>query len=86
MADEDEAEWASAEVEGGDVPLSPSIPPAAQQQQQPRIDPSVFKNWLCIYPCYLNPKKKCCEGRKVPLHLLVGCERSAFWKRLLSRV
>ena len=48
------------------------MPQAGGGPQQ--IDPKLVKKWNCIYPCYLNPRKKVSEGRRLPLHLLVGCE------------
>jgi hypothetical protein len=85
---DDEADWDGAELEGipeltvdaaAGMPGMPAMPPSLAQQpgpgpQQQQLDPSVYKNWLCIYPCYINPKKKVCEGRRLPLDLVIGCE------------
>ena len=37
-------------------------------------DPKLVKRWAIIYPCYVNPRKKVSEGRRLPIHLLAGCE------------
>jgi signal recognition particle subunit SEC65 len=79
MADhDDDDDWKSAEVEqldaGGAGSASAASTAAGSAPQQQQIHPSVYKKWICVYPCYLDPKKQVGEGRKLPLHLLVGCE------------
>lgn len=79
MADhDDDDDWKSAEVEqldaGGAGSASAASTAAGSAPQQQQIHPSVYKKWICVYPCYLDPKKQVGEGRKLPLHLLVGCD------------
>jgi hypothetical protein len=37
-------------------------------------DPKVYKKWICIYSVYIDCNKKVSEGRRLPLHKLVGCK------------
>ncbi|CAO3625250.1 unnamed protein product [Cunninghamella blakesleeana] len=30
-----------------------------------RIDPSEYKDWVCVYPCYIDVDKSVTEGRKI---------------------
>ncbi|KAJ2962926.1 hypothetical protein NQZ79_g1963 [Umbelopsis isabellina] len=31
-----------------------------------RLDPSVYKRWVCVYPCYIDAEKSLDQGRKIP--------------------
>ncbi|KAG2189386.1 hypothetical protein INT44_004528 [Umbelopsis vinacea] len=30
-----------------------------------RVDPSVYKNWICVYPCYIDADKSLEQGRRI---------------------
>ena len=37
----------------------------------PQIDPSVFKKWHSIYPCYMNSNTSIQDGRRLPRSVCV---------------
>lgn len=71
--DASKLEAAAAHSSGaGEKPAGGQGP--VQQQQPKQLDKEEFKHYITIYPCYLNPKLKMSQGRRVPLHLLAGCD------------
>ena len=87
--DADDDDWESAEADMSlppsdsvtGLPMGVPLPEIQAAGGLPRpggppqqIDPKLVKKWACIYPCYLNPRKKVSEGRRLPLPLLAGCE------------
>lgn len=40
----------------------------------PTFDMAAIKKWTVIYPCYLNPRKRACEGRRLPVAKCAGCD------------
>ncbi|KAI8366630.1 signal recognition particle, SRP19 subunit [Radiomyces spectabilis] len=44
---------------------SSSIAVATGPQGVRRMDPSEYKDWVCVYPCYIDSDKSWKEGRKI---------------------
>jgi len=45
--------------------VSGDIAVANTPQGIQRLDPSVYKRWVCVYPCYIDADKSLQEGRKI---------------------
>lgn len=52
------------------APPGMGMPSAAAQQ----VTRDQIKDWTTLYPCYLDAALKVSQGRRLPLHKLVGCE------------
>lgn len=40
----------------------------------PAFDMAAIKKWTVVYPCYINPRKRACEGRRLPVSKCTGCD------------
>ena len=49
---------------------TPGVPVAARP-------PEGFEKWFVIYPCYIDPTKKCSEGRRISKEKCKDCEAGA---------
>lgn len=56
-------------------PSAPSVVSRPGTAAPKSLNPAEFRHYICLYPCYFDPKRKISEGRRVPKSLVASLDK-----------